>query len=268
MHWPVTKHDVHVQVGPLRKSVRVFGPRLFQSTGLGAVQPGPAAPLGPTPLVYELAAGGHDDSDPARPVIDWRNPAGLGAARDRARLIGKPAPQLEVPGSVVFQERQGIEPAGFGAIGAAWSPRRERAGTYDEAWRKDRAPVLPADFDPRHNACAHPDLWSATPLAGDEPVEILGATPEGAWRFRLPRFAARFESVSRGVASEHPTHLDTFLIDGNARRVELTWRVSLVLPRKAELLESVRLSTAEELPADLWDDLVARTQVREEEGAG
>lgn len=76
-----------------------------------------------------------------------------------------------------------------------------------------------------------------TPLVGDEPVEVLGATPEGALRFRLPRYAPVFHSTVRGGTFAHETHMDTLLIDADERRVELVWRVSVRLPRKSEHLE-------------------------------
>ena len=80
-------------------------------------------------------------------------------------------------------------------------------------------PLLPADFDPRFHVCVPEDQWSELPLRGDEPCEVLGATPEGQWRFRLPRRAPGFSSFTRGQRSEHRTHLDTVLIDGNSQPV-------------------------------------------------
>lgn len=260
---PATQRDVTLRVqarhGVVQKTVRVYGQRVYYQGALG-VTPGPAAPLTPTPLVYELAYGGRDASDPGRIVQDPRNPVGLGVAADRARLVGTPAHQLEDP-------RDPTQPAAFGPIPAHWSPRRERAGTYDAAWQRKRAPLRPLDFDPRHHAAAPPDLWSEIPLVGDEPVEVLGATPEGAWRFRLPRYAPVFQSVERGALREHPTHLDTLLIDADARTAELTWRVSVPLPRKTEHLETVLVVASDELPADVRAALRRRLAEVENEEA-
>lgn len=261
----VTEMDVHLRVEaaprPIEKTVRVFGQRIYYKAVLG-VAPGPAAVLGKTPLLYELAFGGRDETDPAKIVLDARNPSGVGFANDKARLIGSRAPQLEVVDGKTA-------PAGFGPIPAHWSPRAERQGTYDKAWQTKRAPLRPVDFDPRHNSVAHPDLWSETPLVGDEPIEVLGATPEGAWRFRLPRYAPTFESTSvepntdptlppRRVKTPHPTHLDTLLIDADNRQVELTWRVAVPLPRKSELLESILIMASNELAPELWREASAR----------
>jgi hypothetical protein len=100
-------------------------------------------------------------------------------------------------------------------------------------------PLLPADFDVRYHICVPPDQWSEVPLRGDEPFEISGATEEGIWRFQLPRVVLGFSSFMDGKRTEHRTHLDTVLIDADARRVELTWRAAIPLPRKYEMLERV-----------------------------
>jgi hypothetical protein len=188
-------------------------------------------------------------------------------SRAPALLLGRRAPQIECARASLGA--RSTPPAGFGAIGAQWSPRRELAGTYDAAWWRDRAPFRPADFDPRHHACGHPDLYSSTPLRGDEPVEVLGATPEGVWRFRLPVFAPTFQSKRRerdrlsgkmeSMRYEHPTHLDTFLVDGDRGAVELTWRATIRLPRKIDVLESITVFASPELPDPILHDLERRS---------
>jgi hypothetical protein len=81
-------------------------------------------------------------------------------------------------------------PAGFGFIAGDWQPRLALAGTYDEAWTKKRAPLLPKDFDRRFFNAATPGLVTADYLAGNEKVLVLGATAEGRWEFRLPGIEA------------------------------------------------------------------------------
>lgn len=240
-----TEMDVSVRVGRLFKAVRVHGPRAYQQTVLGGLTIGAAQRLAATPLQYELAFGGVDVEDPERPALDARNPSGIGFLDMRRKRPGGPAPRLAV---ITSAAEPGREPAGFGAIAAHWSPRLELAGTRDEAWRRSRAPLPPLDFDPRHNAVAHPDLHSATALRPDEPVELLGLTPEGAWRFRLPDVEPLFSSRRDGEVRAHESHLDTFLIDADARRVELVWRASVPLPRKAQRLDRITVRASGEFP--------------------
>jgi len=243
LHINTAEHRIH-------KTVRVFGSRVFEQR-LGRLAPGQAKPLGVTPLVYQLAFGGIDDCD-GNTKIEWRNPVGLGVAVHKKELVGKAAYVLETV--------DGTEPAGFGAIAEHWSPRRELAGSYDTAWSKKRAPLRPTDFDPKHHAAAHPDLWSSTPLQGDEPVELFGATPEGSWRFRLPHHAPRFTATIAGQTTSLETHLDTYLIDvtdPERRIIELCWRAAVRLPRKSEQLESIAVYPTSELSQTLYERLDA-----------
>ncbi len=239
----------------MQKALRVYGPRVYQRGVLG-LAPGGSARLGVTPLVYELAYGGNDQG-PGGVVIDRRNPAGRGVAVDASRLVGQPAHVIEDPRATVASRT----PAGFGPIPWSWSPRAERQGTRDAAWARERAPVHPVDFDPRANCSAPPDQWASEPLLGDERVEILGATPSGAWRFQLPRYAPRFTSVVRGLAREVPTHLDTYLIDAEARQVTLVWRASFPAPKPLELLDTVLVTDETPLPEPLLEDLRQRNPV-------
>jgi hypothetical protein len=237
----------------LQKTLTVYGPRVWQPSLLG-LSPGPAGKMGPTPLIWELAYGGFDDSGEF--TAEWRNPAGTGFLERRKDLAGRPAPVIEDRRSPIASISPA--PAGFGPIPPGWSPRRERGGTHDDAWRRERAPLRPLDFDPRHHCCAPEGQWSETPLLGDEAIEVLGATPEGAWRFRLPRFAPEFHVTLRGSTEVRETHLDTLLIDADAGTVELTWRVCIPLPRKTEHLEKVVIYGAPALPEPIVADLAAR----------
>jgi hypothetical protein len=226
--------------GIIEKTVRVFGPRVFVESIGGAVTPGPAAGVVPTRLAYEHAWGGHD-GDGDQLLVDWRNPAGVGVAADRKRLVGRPAPRLEDPAAGASTREP--TPAAFAPLRSDWLPRSRFCGTQDEAWRRERAPLRPRDFDPRHNCVAPLDLWSAAPLSGGEPIEVTGVLAEGPWRFQLPRYEPRFRSFVGGTAREHRTHLDTLLLDADERRVELTWRAAVPLPRKQERFERVEVGS-------------------------
>ena len=256
---PATSVDVALRVaaagGLIEKTLRVHGPRIWARTATG-VAPGPAGPLAPTPLAYELAYGGVDDADPAEPLVEWRNPAGSGFARDRMTLVGEAAPAIEDPRAAIGSRAQA--PAGFGPLPRHWLPRSSYAGTADEAWARDRAPRPPADLDPRYASCAPPDQWSRAPLAGDEAIEVLGASPHGAWRFKLPRHAACFTAFVRGEARSLDTHLDTVLVDADRGRVEHVWRATIVVPRRVDDLERVMVHLEPPLSTDLVDELRSR----------
>ncbi|MCK6591778.1 MAG: DUF2169 domain-containing protein [Polyangiaceae bacterium] len=251
-----TSVTLRVETGKasLNKTLTVYGPRVWQQALLG-LTPGPSTKMQPTPLIYELAFGGVDATDPNAVLSDYRNLAGTGFLERRAGLAGRPAPVLEDPRFPLSSRAPA--PAGFGPIPAHWAPRSERIGTYDDLWRRERAPLRPLDFNPRHNSCAPDDQWLETPLLGDEPVEILGASPEGALRFRLPRYSPLFYSTVRGVTHEHETHLDTFFIDADQRKVELVWRILVPLPRKTEHLEKIVIFGSDPLPERVMANLAA-----------
>jgi hypothetical protein len=233
-----THVDVSLRVGNVAKTIRAHGLRVWQMGSFGGLKPGPARPIRePVPLIYELAWGGQDLSDEKKPVAEPRNYLGRGVAREPASLVDQPAAQLEDPAHPI--DGRGSRPAAFNPIHRHWQPRIQFAGTYDEAWMQTRMPFLPADFDARYHVCVPPDQWSELPLRGGEPCEILGAIPEGIWRFELPREFPRFASYTASARTEHRTYLDTVLIDADARRIELTWRAAIPLPRKYEMLRRV-----------------------------
>lgn len=235
---PASVVDVTLRMGPIDKTVRAYGTRAFVRGWSGGVTAGPAEPLrAPVPLKWELAYGGMDLSDPRHPVGEPRNYLGRGVARDPSKLVDSPAAQLEDPKHPLSSAHPA--PAGFGAIHRHWDPRIRFAGTYDRDWQEQRCPLPPDDFDDRFNIATAHDQWSASPLRGDEPVEVLGATEDGAWRFQLPRRTPGFSSVVRGARTEHRTHLDGVTIDADRRRVDLTFRAAIPLPLKYEMLESV-----------------------------
>lgn len=232
--------DVTLHVGPIEKTVRAYGVRAWKAGAFGGVSPGPARPVKePVPLVYELAWGGYDDSDPAHIVAEPRNYVGTGVACVPRSLVGQRAAQLEDPRHPLTSSEPA--PASFGPIHRHWQPRASFAGTYDQAWMQTKMPLLPDDFDARFHVSVPPDQWSPTPLRGDEPIEIRGATPEGLWRFRLPRISPGVSAFSGGRRQEHRAQLDTIVIDADARRVELSWHAAIPLPRKYEMLERVVL---------------------------
>ncbi|MEZ4315578.1 MAG: DUF2169 domain-containing protein, partial [Polyangiaceae bacterium] len=260
-----TKQTVSLRVetgqSTLLKSLVVHGPRVWQPGLLGLV-PGPSGKLSPTPLIYELTYGGIDDTDPSAVVCDYRNLSGTGFLERRKELKGAPAPVIEDP-RYPFSSRSPA-PAGFGPIPAHWQPRSARAGTHDDAWKRERAPLRPLDFDVRHGSSAPDDQWLSTPLLGDEAVEILGAAPEGApFRFRLPRYSPVFHSRVRGQSFEHETHLDTFHIDADERTVELVWRTRVRIPRKTEHIEKITIFGSGPLPERAVASLAARVHGNE-----
>ena len=232
--------DVGLEVGPIRKVVRVVGDRVWTRAAGSWVISSPPVAFDKMPLVYERAFGGTDRThpDPARHAADERNPVGTGfavAARSD-RLEGLRLPNLEdlrAP-TKSWDARQTV--AGFGFVGRSWEPRRRLGGTYDAAWTTSRSPLLPADFDPRFFNGAPADQIASPHLGGGERVRVSNAAPDGALDFKLPAVDLSAEvEVGKGHETLRPV-LDTVVIEPDLRRLILCWRATSRLgPRIREV---------------------------------
>ncbi len=238
---PVTTLDTQLTVGRLRKRVRVVGDRLYNGRVLGAALDA-AQPFTSMPLVYERAFGGVHviDAEKGKIKAEEANPVGRGfrAEKRRKELKGTLAPNLLDPS-------QSERPAGYGFVAPNWKPRRDFAGTYDAAWERERAPYLPADFDPRFFNAAHPDLVADGYLLGGEPVELIHLSPRGRLSFRLPRCGLDI-AVRLDGASERPScHLETVLVEPDDERLSMLWRAALPCDKKALRLQRVEIKLRE-----------------------
>ncbi len=223
--------DVAVRVGELQRAVRVFGPRVWYRGALGLALSEPAE-FEDVPLRWELAWGGADFSDPESPVEEPRNPAGRGVVRDPATLVDALGPQIEDPERPIETHRSRPVPAGLACIGRNFMPRRGYAGTADDLWMRERMPLPPADFDDRFNLVAAPGLTADGYLRGGERVVVTNMSASGPLAFELPRLHFFAGAEVRGELVAAPVAMDTVLLLPGERRVELTWRAAITLPRR------------------------------------
>lgn len=224
-----TQVDVFLKVGPIQAKARVFGDRRWDKV-LGLTRITPPEPFEKIALVYERAYGGKDFTapDPKHHESEPRNPVGRGfrAKKSKASIEEIFLPNLEAPAHLIGNIDDRPEPVGFGFVGRHWQPRVRYAGTYDEAWTKNRCPLLPEDFDNRYFNGAHPRLVSSRFLEGNEPVEVFGASLKGLLRFTLP---GRRPTVSVSIEEERSVlelNFDTLLIEPDASRISMVWRGS------------------------------------------
>lgn len=231
----VAQAEVSLTVGPVSKTVLVFGDRVWESKLLGAAISAPE-PFETMPLIWERAFGGTDSTNEVEPQLhgDDRNPVGAGfrIAKGQKELDGMAVPNLEQPNEMIRSWKDRPTPAGFAALCPHWEPRRSYAGTYDEDWQQHRAPYLPEDFDPLFFQQALPDQVSSEYLQGGEPVEILGATPSGSLRFQLPEHLVRVTYHLNNEQLIPPVNLDTVLIEPDESRLVLMWRTTLPCDKK------------------------------------
>ena len=222
--------------------MRVCGDREWRRArgGFELTEP---APFTTMPLVYENAYGGADPVDPSRGRDD-RNPVGKGYASDASlqELERIAAPNIELRERPIGSITERPEPAGLGFVARHWQPRRALAGTYDDAWREQRCPLLPLDFDPRSYAAASTGLTTDGHLGGGEPVALVNVSREGRSEFALPARSLVVTASIAGRRNEQPLQLDTVVLEPNERRVMLTWRAALPCHWNLAMVDWIRVN--------------------------
>jgi hypothetical protein len=222
---PVERTEVALYVGKgLYKHATVWGSRYWV--------PGPVAELIPSrpravdrvPIDWARSFGGRDPSDPK--LWEPRNPVGSGFRKQARDLETKPAPAFEDPKNLIRSWRDRPAPVGFGPVAPNWQPRAKLAGTYDERWRNDRAPLLPADFDPQFFNLAPADQQLPSYVPGDE-VRLIGMTAAGQDRVRLPEFRVPVTIVTPHALWDGEARVDTVVIEPAERRFSLVARFAI-----------------------------------------
>ena len=215
---------VRFAVGPVRTAALVFGERSWTRL-FGFARPSEPAPFDRLPLVWEHAYGGTDRA-PDGSVSGWpSNPVGRGfrTRRSDRALAETPPPRIERPGALVVSPADRPAPVGTLPVAPSWSPRCERAGTYDEAWRRDRAPYLPDDYDPRFACAAPDDLVAVPPLVGDEAVRVEGVRADGPLAFSLPAPALRVTIAEPIRMRDLALALALVVVDVPEGQLTMTW---------------------------------------------
>ncbi|MDM5175614.1 DUF2169 domain-containing protein [Massilia sp. DJPM01] len=260
------------------------------------------------PLRYELAQGGEcrintSSPDAKRVPLKFRlahsqaaayppggapaaldacqwNPVGLGFARPwflRATgNAGAPAPQVAYPArpfsaAQFWSAAKGkaeLHPAGLGAVGRAWLPRRNWIGTFEvkAQWQADAIPRLPKDFDFRYWNCAPADQ-QCPHLKGEEIFTLLNLCASDSLLARkdtdgntVLRFALPAQSLfalgadTAGAVAVMPLAIDTVTIDLEAGQVHLTWRLCMLADGELPEVRLMHCDSAEQLRRiDEWN---------------
>ena len=222
--------EVGFRVGPVQERAVVFGNRRW-SNSMGRPSASAPEPFDTVPLTWENAFGGTDLSptNPKHHGHEPQNPVGRGfrAKHTNAPWENELLPNIEHPLALISGPGDGGAPVGFGPIGRNWDPRVRFAGTYDQKWMEERAPLLPADFDERfHNAGPAPLLVPGY-LKGGEPVEVTGCTRKGWLGFSLPRLELECPVLVDGTLHEPEMNLNSVTVDTELMQVLLLWKAQL-----------------------------------------
>jgi hypothetical protein len=232
--------DVSLRVGPVARTVRVFGNRHWEKSG-GHWRPSAPQAWERMPLRWELAWGGiAPQTDDEVPEHEPRNPVGRGiVGRDGVPAEGEPLPNLEDPQALLAEPTDRPTPACFGPVAPTWLPRRQYAGTYDDAWVKGRAPYLPLDFDARYFHVAPPALIAPGFLQGGEPVTMAGFALGAPIRFDLPRCGLDVEFDFDGAAVPGTPQMEMVFFEPDLGRFQMLWRVALAVDKRLLKLKTL-----------------------------
>jgi hypothetical protein len=229
---------VSMSVAERSKQVLVMGDRTWRSDGT------PSSPeaFSAIPLVWERAFGGmHTDDE--RVYAEERNPIGVGFRGKQGAdiMVGRPVPNLEDPASFIGTWSDVPPPACFAPIAPSWLPRRAFAGTYDVRWQQQRAPYLPADFDPRFFQSASAEMCFDRYLQGAEQVQIHGASADGPIEFTVPSVRPTIEVKLAGKTEEPLANLETLQFEPDENRGSITWRAALPCDRQVLKVEKIEV---------------------------
>jgi hypothetical protein len=229
-----------LRIGPMEKLVAAFSKRhARRQNGKWRVTTERFTPFA---LSWRYALGGRDvlaapdtpDSlHPGNPIgVGW-SPR-MGAAPDETECQ---LPRLERPKALLHPDKPPPLPAGFGPLQPGWQPRLARAGTYDDAWREERAPLPPTDFSEAFHQAAPDDQIYRQALRGGEPVELDGFHPDGVLSFQLPQIILAARTRICGVDIDSRLRIVAVEIDGTARTLDIVWNMAVPCPGGDHLVE-------------------------------
>ncbi|QSQ24074.1 DUF2169 domain-containing protein [Pyxidicoccus parkwayensis] len=240
---PVSSCLVSVRVGPLQRTLTVFGDRQWKG-GVMSPRSSTPEPFVRMPLRYERAFGGThvQEGGQGEVLAAPRNPVGRGfrGKRSASEMLNLPLPNVEDPRALIHGISDVPEPAGVGYVAPSWLPRKALAGTYDEAWRTGRAPYLPVDFNPDYFRAASPGLSAAGFLGGGEPVELRNVSPSGIVRLSLPRCEFDITARIAGRSQQARMRLETVLLEPGEERLSLLWRGAMSCDKEVLKVEGAR----------------------------
>lgn len=257
---PVRELTAAVEVGAVKKAVRVVGDRECRHRAGGDPAFTDPRPFTTMELRYERAYGGVDVyTDPLCPFPYPRNPLGRGFAvgRSKAAVDGLPLPNLEDPadpltparvcaGAMAAWERQPA-PAGFGWYSKYWQPRAALAGILpgdrpaEQLMRAAYAKLLPPELAAVYEAHPLPTVDfrffnGASPglvlpfLAGDEVIRLTGFRPDGPAVVVLPGARPAVTLDIGGGPTAADTVLHTVQVRADDGEVDLVWRAAFGYP--------------------------------------
>ncbi len=224
---------VRASLGPQSKTLHVFPPRQWRK-GLSGWAIEQVGVLNVVPLDWQHAYGAKTYPD---------NPEGIGYTADLEKAEGLPLPQIEDTRTPLRAPGEKLTPASLLPLPAQATERMAFLGTCDEQWKKQRAPFLPLDTDPRWFDEVAQDQCTQGYWIGNEAWSVAGMHPQQAEvSGRLPGLRPRLFVQRRALAQapalpkdqlaiepieEATLELDTVWLFPDVERMLLLYRTTL-----------------------------------------
>lgn len=220
--------DCGVRIGTHVGSMRAYAPRYWYRGWLGYEARGMTSQVCRVPVTYALA--------------DW----------DSGCAIRKPGDADDTPAGLPWIEslnadserrRHARVPAGLGFWPENATHRAIHAGTYDDVWKKKRAPDLPLDFNPRFYNSAHKDMQLARAPSAGTPIRLVHLARQAIVDCTFPAFALSVQARTASGAMRPPLPMtaDTLVIEPEYDRLSLVFRALLPAGEETESVRTVRL---------------------------
>jgi len=245
MNKPSKKINTVLKVGKISKTVTVWGDRFWQFS-MGMVSMTRPALFTKMPLRYERAFGGEDrfHEKESKWGVCSENPIGTGFRVTRKKIA---LDQLKLPNIETYRHPMNNwndkpKPGGFGFIAPFWQPRASLCGTFDDAWKNERMPLLPENFDPGFYNAAPPDLISTPHLKGNESVFLKNLhAGSDTVTFNLPGIHFSTSYIFKHQTYKKVPVLDTLIIEPDENRFIMVFRSHYDGPEKLSHLIQVNV---------------------------
>jgi hypothetical protein len=213
---PVEAMRVSLSVGDVRRSLAVFGDRIWEY-GLNGLHPCRPRPFVTMPLTYARAFGG---VAPDGSGVFFENPEGRGFATRMDDAIGMPLPNVEEPGQLITRWDDRPPPAGMAPLPRTCKWRGERGIVVDVERETGKLTADAFSF-------ASPSLALSGYPAGER-VSLTGCTPDGPWRFSLPSLDLALRITLGDFRHQLPFVPDTLYLQPSADAVVVAARCTFI----------------------------------------
>lgn len=189
----------------------------------------------PVFLGYANAYGGRSHDDEGKVEIWPDNPIGVGYCAAQAACRATPTARLFYSGEDGADWRARPRSAALTPIPREAPRRAKLAGLYDDRWRKNKAPLLPDDFDPEFHQSAPPDQRCSGHLQGGEHIELVNLDPDdhtgdgSVLRTIVPTLAIEVTTRFKGSWRSSLAKIQTLVLLPDERLITLCYAAALPL---------------------------------------